>query len=155
MKICLPLTRICASLIVTTSISGCTALLHNPNAYKTRYGTTLPPSPNPDNATLAPVLAEAFKAYEFNEDYDVRGVRVTAKDWEPVRNSYTGVLISRRIAAIVVYHDRHESDPKLCDLEDVFFVRDVSGGAVTYAGRITGGPSSGGSTSIPCELAPQ
>ena len=104
MKSYLPLTRIVASLAVMTSISGCTALLHNPNAYKTRYVTPFPPSPNPDNATLAPLFAEAFKAYEFNRDYDVRGVRVTSKAWEPLRNPNTGVLVRRMVKAIVVYH---------------------------------------------------
>lgn len=116
--------------------------------YLAKFGPQVAASPHPENEKLVPEIIEIMKAMPDWSNEDVLGARVTSRDWNPVRNELTGVLIRKRIDAVVVVHAKKEPNAEACRIFTLGFERDVAGGPLMFGGV-------GGNKPIPCSSAPK
>lgn len=116
--------------------------------YLAKYGPKLAASPHHDNAKLVPEIIEVMKAMPDWSNEEIKGASVTSKDWIPMRNDLTGVLVKKRVDAAVVVRAKKETNPEACRVFDLSFERDVAGGPLMFGGV-------GESKPFPCSNAPK
>jgi hypothetical protein len=116
--------------------------------YLAKFGTTLGPSPHPENAKLAPQIIKVMKNKRDWDNEDFMGAEVVSDDWQPIRNQDTGALVAKSVVAALVVHSKEEPNPDVCRLFTMSYARDVAGGALYFNG--TGQP-----TPFPCANAPK